>query len=336
MCLGIRKILPVFSANTSPFDSWALKTNEEKMKSWKLSIFTLLGFIFCGTTIAFLFNADVRGAIESKIIHDKTLKGDGTSSSPLGIAGDAPQVGDIPVYTSKGGIEWGSPGRGGGLNGLKEYLQTTTLVIPAGVTHIMVELWGAGGGGGGGGNATILGTAGGSGGSGGGGAYVRGVAQVTPGETITIVIGKGGIGGSIGVDGDNGGDTKIISSNGTVLLFAGGGGGGKAGLSNSDCSIQSGGTAGLAGQADPRAGIQRVGSVGTNGQNAHTINSDTCGHICGGGERRSTIGVPTVGTMTPPGSRGGASGEGSIMSITCTFAGDPSFPGTDGYAIVTW
>jgi hypothetical protein len=45
----------------------------------------------------------------------------------------------------------GPPGSGvGGFNGIQEFTQSGTFTVPAGVTHLLVELWGGGGGGGGG------------------------------------------------------------------------------------------------------------------------------------------------------------------------------------------
>jgi phage-related tail fiber protein len=70
--------------------------------------------------------------------------------------------------------------------GMREFTTSGTLTIPAGVTQVLVELWGAGGGGSGGRSVTC-GTWGcfslaweGSGG--GGGAYVRAVVDVVPGD----------------------------------------------------------------------------------------------------------------------------------------------------------
>ena len=61
-----------------------------------------------------------------------------------------------------------------------------SFVVPAGVTYIFVKLWGAGGS-----NARAGGWAYGS--EGGGGGHARGLIPVTPGETITVRVGQGGI-----------------------------------------------------------------------------------------------------------------------------------------------
>ena len=57
-----------------------------------------------------------------------------------------------------------------------------TFTVPAGVTSITVNIWGAGGGG-----------SQNNSGSGGSGAYVKGTLAVTPGQTIILVVGGGGV-----------------------------------------------------------------------------------------------------------------------------------------------
>ena len=101
---------------------------------------------------------------------------------------------------------------------------TFDFTVPAGVTSISAVTVGGGGG-----AAGCLGTSNSSGGGGGGGAlsWTNNIS-VTPGETLTVEVGAGGVGGdSTGSAGGDGGDT-IISRSGTVLLSAGGGSGGLA------------------------------------------------------------------------------------------------------------
>jgi hypothetical protein len=111
-----------------------------------------------------------------------------------------------------------------------------SFVVPLGVTSVNVYMWGAGGGAG-------------LGGGGGAGCYVQGVLTVTPGETLTIVVGQGGGnkassfgktygGGGAGGGLDNG-RSDIVSSQGggrsaivrssTDLVTAAAGGGGRGG-----------------------------------------------------------------------------------------------------------
>jgi hypothetical protein len=61
-------------------------------------------------------------------------------------------------------------------HGIGEFAESATWRVPAGLTHIIVELWGAGGGGGAGASVVVGGTqsAGGPGGGGVSGSYVSG------------------------------------------------------------------------------------------------------------------------------------------------------------------
>lgn len=110
----------------------------------------------------------------------------------------------------------------------------TSYVVPAGVTIITVEMWAGGGGG------TTSGTIN---GNGGGCGYVMADIPVTPGETLTLSVGAGGMAGNpVGISGGapgggNGGSGSIVGHGGggggysvlkrstTILLIAGGGGG---------------------------------------------------------------------------------------------------------------
>lgn len=92
-------------------------------------------------------------------------------------------------------------------NGMKQWLTSGTWTVPAGVTKIKFEMWGAGGAGG------ITCDHGGS------GAYGEGILSVISGETLTMTVGTGG---DLGVS--QGTSTKIVrNSSGAVLLEAGGG-----------------------------------------------------------------------------------------------------------------
>ncbi len=104
---------------------------------------------------------------------------------------------------------------------------TGTFVVPQGVTWL--EGYGCGGGGGGGGGADdLVGTAANylAGGGGGGGAQAsfQGVA-VTPGESLTWVLGDGGAGGDNGEDGLHGEPTLLKRSGTPIMSFAGAGSG---------------------------------------------------------------------------------------------------------------
>ncbi|MDR4989372.1 MAG: hypothetical protein RG741_11105 [Bacteroidales bacterium] len=94
-----------------------------------------------------------------------------------------------------------------------------SFTVPAGVTEITVELWGAGGAGGGGSTA-FFGLQVRSGGGGGGGAYLRTVSvAVTPGQTYNLFVGAGG-----SSNGQSG--ASSTATFGAVTLTAAGGNGG--------------------------------------------------------------------------------------------------------------
>ncbi len=97
-------------------------------------------------------------------------------------------------------------------------------IVPAGVTRILAEVWGAGAGGSAysfTGSNDIVANGGGAGG------YARGYITVSPGETLTISAGIGGSGGSRSpsIAAANGGMSYIISSssNNNILVGADGG-----------------------------------------------------------------------------------------------------------------
>jgi len=160
-------------------------------------------------------NANVDGS-ETKIIGGTNIsvKGSGTSVSPYVISnGIYPVNNKIVLGTSQ------------------------TWTVPASVSKIKVELWGASGGGGGGGAYTysysyILN----NGGDGGSGGYASEVIDVTQNQQFNVTIGAGGTQGSNAVyggywygdsNGYSGGDTWFGSS-----LKAAGGTGGLRGSSS--------------------------------------------------------------------------------------------------------
>ncbi|HYF16106.1 MAG TPA: hypothetical protein VD971_13640 [Phycisphaerales bacterium] len=113
---------------------------------------------------------------------------------------------------------------------------THSFVVPAGVTTLGADVWGAGGGGGGMNAGGVTATScplpsafRGGGGGGGGGAYTRVGIPVTPGETVTIVVGIGGGAGGLGIPGQAGEASRV--RRGVIdLAVAPGGLGGNVGL----------------------------------------------------------------------------------------------------------
>jgi hypothetical protein len=97
-----------------------------------------------------------------------------------------------------------------------------TFTVPDGVYSILVRLWGAGGGGG----YAMSGSNGRGGPSGGaGGAYAEKRFSVTPGQTVTVVVGAGGAGGNASPQNGQPGLSSTVTVDG-VTVTAGGGSGG--------------------------------------------------------------------------------------------------------------
>lgn len=208
----------------------------------------------------------------------------------------------------------GPPGTGGGLNGLQEFSQSGTysFTAPSSVTHILVEMWGAGGGGGGG--VSISGVVVTAGSGGGAGAYTRAIVPVTPGTTYNIIVGAGGASGTdciftgfgcaAGTSGTDGGTSEITDNSSDVLASAAGGfGGGAANLTG--CDI------GGAGGAES-SGPNTIGRTGGSGQQ--------CTSSLNGFFLAGLGGVPSSGSVVPLGVAGGA-GES---------------PGGAGYTLITY
>ena len=226
-----------------------------------------------------------------------------------------------------------------------------TYVVPAGVTSITFKAWGAGGGGGGGSA------------KGGGGGFVQETISVTPGETLNIKVGGGGVheGAAASQKGGGGGWTSIDRS---ATYLAGAGGGGGAGTSG-EHGGQGGGTTGGSGAgAQPGLGGTQAagGAAGAGGGSAGTSltggrakvgsSNDAAGGYNGGGIGDGDNSSYTAGGGGGGyfgggsggggggGSYGGAAGGGSSYAPTGTNtqassgvvanAGDANYPGSVG------
>lgn len=146
---------------------------------------------------------------------------------------------------------------GGGFNGRQEFVASGVFTVPAGISLLSVELYGAGGGG------TITRCYG--GGGGGGGAYSTTILTVQAGQVLTINIGAGGHPATVlDATGNAGGDTQVLDANNNVLALAHGGGGGMpyppTGIA---CSAVAPSAAG--GAADPNAMISHSGAPAPTG-----------------------------------------------------------------------
>ena len=219
------------------------------------------------------------------------------------------------------------------------HAQTTTIFdftganqsfeVPTGVTSLSVSLWGAGGGR-----------------SGGSGAFVSGLLTVTPGETLTLIVGGGGgfttsstgnaFGGggegrgSVGVftinSGGGGGRSGIRNSGNTEVVTAGAGGGGgnstngaAGGLAVGNSSTGGGGTqsAGGAG-ADPGSAFQGGNATGLAGGGGGGYFGGGAGTAFGGGGGGSSLMTALTGFVGEAGSNGNNSGTAVLPVALAT------------------
>jgi len=114
----------------------------------------------------------------------------------------------VLMKNSLGSLVWGDLGD---YKNFATFLATGSWIVPAGVTKIAIELWGAGGGG------AIVG-------GGGGGGYIMAVFTVVPASTINFTVGIGGAGAINSTSsGSDGTLSKVIIGGVEIDGFGGGG-----------------------------------------------------------------------------------------------------------------
>ncbi|MFM2358927.1 MAG: hypothetical protein RLY16_920 [Bacteroidota bacterium] len=204
-----------------------------------------------------------------------------------------------------------------------------SFVVPAGVTSITVQAWGAGGGG-----SSRVGAAGG----GGGGAYTTGVLSgLTPGSTINFTVGTGG---TVGVDGTASIVNSITANGGLSSTGRNGGLGGAAVALNAVVTASFDG--GDGGNAAPNTGggtnneaggggggsafTNAIGGNGANGGNLNNANTNGGIGFGNGGLGASGDGTPNASAGIAPGGGGGGRGE----------SGGTSQSGANGRVIITY
>ncbi|OXA81147.1 hypothetical protein SAMN05444397_1074 [Flavobacterium aquidurense] len=186
------------------------------------------------------------------------------------------------------------------------YPSDNTLFVPAGVTSMDVEGWGAGGSGGAASGAILDGR---SAGGGGGGAYAKGKITVVPGATLSIRV------AGIPATGASGGNSTILGYEGIFLAA-----GGKAGTANNSGGTPAGGKGGLA--ADSFGSIKKTsgvdggsGSTGIigllQGSGAGGRGGDTGGGAGGAG----ITSVALVNAAGKPGAPPGGGGSGAMNTV---------------------
>ncbi|OFY27839.1 MAG: hypothetical protein A2275_09300 [Bacteroidetes bacterium RIFOXYA12_FULL_35_11] len=218
-----------------------------------------------------------------------------------------------------------------------------TFVVPAGVTSLDFEVWGAEGGG-----QRLSGNT--SSGYGGKGGYSRGTLAVTPGNTVYIYVGGYGASSTSGIaaggyngggsgyafdatePGNGGGGATDVRYGGTAyanrVIIAGGGGGG--GEDSGDSYGHGGGTTGV-GYATYDATQSAAGSGGGLGYGGSTNFGDGGGGG-GGYYGGGTLSSGSTGTDT----QGGGGGSGYIGGVTngTTIDGNSSMPNPVGGTMV--
>lgn len=169
-----------------------------------------------------------------------------------------------------------------------------SFTVPSGVQKVRVYAWGAGGGGGSDVNA-----------SGGAGGYSEALVNVSPGQTLQVVVGQGGMsrGHAQAVNGAGGGVSGVLGSwdtgnvdatqSSAIVLAGAGGGGGSSGMSGGN----GGGSSGGASYSSHRPGTQAAGGVYPGSSaGAQTGNGSGSalrgGNGCGSGQRAGESGWP--------------------------------------------
>jgi hypothetical protein len=185
---------------------------------------------------------------------------------------------------------------------------TQTFTVPAGVTSINVNMWGAGG--------ASNNVSGGASAKGGAGGFVNFTISVTPGESLTVNIGgKGAMPVTQYRQPGAGGGMSALLRGSTYLGIAGGGGG-AGGYGNSNDSSwggSGGGTTADAGGTNPYAtagggGTQSAG--GASGGDGSTPGSSLQGGNGSGSNLNTLGGWPNGGNASTDQERGGGGGGG--------------------------
>ena len=197
-----------------------------------------------------------------------------------------------------------------------------TFIVPAGVTSITVQAWGAGGSGGGSSNAGFLSARG--GGGGGGGAYATATFAVIPGGSLPVVVGTGGT----GVSGDSGTSGSFSTITGyTGIIYAAGGSGGVANKSGGEPAGGSGGTVATS------KGTPIAGGNGVDGDSGAFIRSGAGG----AGANSGGAGGSSVTSGTSDGKLGLQPGGGGSGSRTSGSGGyQTGGNGGNGKVIISW
>lgn len=219
---------------------------------------------------------------------------------------------------------------------LSTHIVNGSFVVPAGVRKIFVS--GCGGGGGGGGAAADANYHGGGGGGGSAGFLFRKAYAVTPGQTLSVVIGAGGSGGTGGSNGGNAaagnaGGATVIADLGLTL----GGGSGGAGTRLGAWGEFGGPGSGGAGGSGEMQGSNGAGGVGN--LIAGSGVTIPYGGMGGGsmfGPGGANIGWGWAGAGAPSTSYGGGGSGGQAGTIVAGGGGGIGGKGGNGILVIEW
>ncbi|PNQ73821.1 hypothetical protein C1T31_05680 [Hanstruepera neustonica] len=185
-----------------------------------------------------------------------------------------------------------------------------TWTVPAGVSSITIECWGAGGAGGG----SSSGSSGGSGGGGGG--YTINTFTVTVGQVVTYRVGSGGAGASQAA----GGAGTNTTVNAPFNLAANGGAGGGANMGTPGAGgTATGGSTNAVGQP----GILGTTGNGGNGGDGANGGAGGAGATSGNGNPGLPPGGGGGGAIRQGGNRTGGAGANGQIRITYTISFAP-------------
>ena len=181
-------------------------------------------------------------------------------------------------------IDTGWTASGGSYTQAFSYVSGTvqSFTVPAGVTSVIAYVWGAGGG-----NGSYANYYGGAGG------YAEGTIAVTPGDTLYIAVGGGGL-PSNGASGNGGLGGWPNAGFGTRGDASGGGGGGYSGIFSGSSTLQQVNSLLIAGGGGGGTGYQAGGGGGGNN------GSDGAGANTGKGGSQGAGGNAGNGDTTPP------------------------------------
>jgi hypothetical protein len=178
---------------------------------------------------------------------------------------------------------------------------TTSWTVPTGVTSVSAVVVGGGGGGGGHSTTNVAG----SGGGGGGGLRWINTLAVTPGETITVVVGAGGT-GSATTTGGTGGTSSLARGASNLINATGGSGGPYTGATTIAAAGGSGSTIG----GNIGGGNGGAGGVGTSGNDGG--GGGGAGGYSGNGGAGNT--AANVGGSAGAGGGGGGGGAANATA----------------------